>query len=197
MVDRATKSAVVLGLALFGAGCSSVSEPSSLGLPAMPSIASVSAIGAGSSERSIGSPTELYARIGRGAMACWFGANGPLKLGYIYHAEAEPASRGGKAEIVIHARELGQPNPRGPKAFRVGIVPVGETATVQSENLKMPEPMGSAMTADVERWSKGESACSNTAVAGTWSPQIPVASSKTASAKKAKAKVVAQKPGKS
>ncbi len=197
MVEHTTRFAAVLGLALIGAGCSSVSEQPTLSLPDMPSLASVSAIGADSSERSIGSPTELYARIGRGAMACWFGANGPLKLGYIYHAEAEPASRGGKAEIVIHARELGQPNPRGPKAFRVGIVPAGETASVQSENLKMPEPMGSAMMADVERWSKGETACSNSAIAGTWSPQAPAASTKTANAKKTNAKVVAQKPGKS
>lgn len=205
MVDSATKlsgkSAALVAVALLGSGCASVSEKPDFSLPAMPSLASVSAIGAGSSEKTAGTPTELYGRIGRGAMACWFGANGPLKLGYIYHAEAEPASRGGKAEIIIHARELGQPNPRGPKAFLVNISPVGETASVQSENLKMPEAMGRAMTADVERWSRGETACSSSAVAGTWSPQSPdakgavsKASSKAPGVKKIKSKVAAQKP---
>ena len=201
MVEQATKLTAILVLALSAAGCASVNEPSSLNLPEMPSLANVSAIGASNSERASNSPTELYARIGRGAMACWFGANGPLKLGYIFHAEAEPASRGGKAEIVIHARELGQPNPRGPKAYRVNIVPVGETASVQPENLRMPEAVGAAMTADVERWSKGESACSSQAVAGSWSPQAPetgkkTPGAKTTSAKSTKTKALALKPAK-
>ena len=201
MVEQATKLTAILVLALSAAGCASVNEPSSLNLPEMPSLANVSAIGASNSERVSNSPTQLYARIGRGAMACWFGANGPLKLGYIYHAEAEPASRGGKAEIVIHARELGQPNPRGPKAYRVNIVPVGETASVQPENLRMPEAVGAAMTADVERWSKGESACSSQAVAGSWSPQAPetgkkTPGAKTTSAKSTKTKALALKPAK-
>ena len=201
MVEQATKLTAIIVLALSAAGCASVNEPSSLNLPEMPSLANVSAIGASNSERASNSPTELYARVGRGAMACWFGANGPLKLGYIYHAEAEPASRGGKAEIVIHARELGQPNPRGPKAYRVNIVPVGETASVQPENLRMPEAVGAAMTADVERWSKGESACSSQAVAGSWSPQAPetgkkTPGAKTTSAKSTKTKALALKPAK-
>ena len=206
MVEQATKMTAILVLALSVAGCANVNEPPSLNLPAMPSLANVSAIGASNSERASNSPTEFYARIGRGAMACWFGANGPLKLGYIYHAEAEPASRGGKAEIVIHARELGQPNPRGPKVYRVNIVPVGETASVQPENLRMPEAVGASMTADVERWSKGESACSSQPVAGSWSPQAPEAGKKTpgakatgakaTSAKTTKAKALALKPAK-
>ena len=84
---------------------------------------------------------------------------------------------------------------------QVNISPVGETASVQSENLKMPEAMGRAMTADVERWSRGETACSSSAVAGTWSPQSPdakgavsKASSKAPGVKKIKSKVAAQKP---
>ena len=178
------------GLAL--SGCANMSDGPGLSLPALPSVASISAIGAGTSERPVGSATDLYARVGRGAMACWFGANGPLKLGYIYHAEAEPASRGGGSEIIIHQREVGQPNPRGPKAYRIKIDPAGEAATIATENLKMPEASGRAMTADVERWSKGEAACAGSSAVAGWSPKAAEdqkAPAKVASAKKPKAKI--------
>ncbi len=131
-------------------------------------------------------------------MACWFGANGPLKLGYIYHAEAEAASRGGGSEIIIHQREIGQPNPRGPKAFRIKIEPAGDAATIATENLKMPEASGRAMTADVERWSKGEAACTGSLAVAGWSPKTAddqKAPAKVASAKKPKANI-AFKPAK-
>ena len=51
-------------------------------------------------EQGAGSATEIYSRIATGAMGCWFGASGPLKKDYIYHADADAPSRGGKAEIV-------------------------------------------------------------------------------------------------
>ena len=162
---------VLLACGLALGGCASMSDAPSLSMAALPSVASISAIGAGTSERPVGSATDLYARVGRGAMACWFGANGPLKLGYIYHAEAEAASRGGGSEIIIHQREIGQPNPRGPKAFRIKIEPAGEAATIATENLKMPEASGRAMTADVERWSKGEAACTGSSTIAGWSPK--------------------------
>ena len=158
----------------------------------LPSVASISAIGAGTSDRPVGSATDLYARVGRGAMACWFGANGPLKLGYIYHAEAEPASRGGGAEIIMHQREVGQPNPRGPKAYRLNIEPAGEAATIATENLKMPEASGRAMTADVERWSKGEAACTGSSTVAGWSPKAAedqTSAAKAPAVKKPKAKI--------
>ena len=168
-------------------------------LPSLPSVGSISAIGAGSSERPLGSAIELYSRIGRGAVACWFGANGPLKLSYIYHADAEPPSRGGKAEIIIHQREPGQPNPRGAKAYWVAIEPSGETATLQTENLKMPDAMGKGMTEDVERWSKGETACSSAASVAAWTPKAPEPAASASNpgavkATKAKAKTEAAKP---
>ena len=180
MAREAHKILTVSGMKTFGVilacgfalgGCASMPEAPSLSMAALPSVASISAIGAGSSERPIGSATDLYARVGRGAMACWFGANGPLKLGYIYHAEAEAASRGGGSEIIIHQREIGQPNPRGPKAYRIKIEPAGEAATIATENLKMPEASGRAMTADVERWSKGEAACTGSSAIAGWSPK--------------------------
>jgi hypothetical protein len=187
-------------LTLGLAACSSTGgEAPALTLPAMPSLPSVASIGAGAEERPVGSATELYSRVARGAVACWFGAAGPLKKDYIYHAEADAPSRGGKAEIIIHQRDLAQPNPRGAKAFRVNIEPVGETATVQTENLKMPEPMGAAMTADVGRWSKGDQGCVGASTAAGWTIP-PAAAVATAPAiakpklKKTAAKAPAKKP---
>jgi hypothetical protein len=186
----------VLGLGLCVAGCASSNE-TPLQMPELPSVASISAIGAGTPEHPLGSATDLYARIGRGAVSCWFGANGPLKLSYIYHAEAEPPSRGGKAEIIIHQREPGQPNPRGAKAYRIAIEPAGETATLATENYKLPQAMAKGLNNDVERWSKGETGCASAASVAAWAPKAPEpAPAETPKGSKARSKTAGVKPAK-
>lgn len=146
-------------------------------MPKMPDLSAVSSITAPAEEAPQGSATELYTRIARGAVGCWFATNGPLKKGYIYHAEADAPSRGGKAEITIHVRDMAQPNPRGPKAFKVTIDPKDEaSAVLASENLKMPEPMAEAMKADIGRWSHGELGCKGATTATGWAPEDHTAS---------------------
>jgi hypothetical protein len=135
-------------------------------LPSLPTFAAEDPV--------LGSPTELYTRIARGAMECWFAAKGPLKGLYVYHADADPASQGGKAEIVIHAIDPTSPNPRGLRAFRIGIVPSGEKAKLEIENLKLPEPLAASMTADIHRWAAAGVGCDDRATAG-WSPRDPAA----------------------
>jgi hypothetical protein len=94
-----------------------------------------------------------------------------MKKDYIYHAEADAPSRGGKAEIVVHVRDPSQPNPRGAKAYKVRITPKTETsATVTTENLRMPPDQAALMTQDVNNWAKGEQACQGTATAAVTPP---------------------------
>ncbi len=185
----------------LAAGCSSSGNETAATSLALPSLPSLAAIGAGTAERPLGSATEVYARVARGAVTCWFAANGPLKKDYIYHAEADAPSRGGKSEIVIHAREVTQPNPRGAKAYRIKIEPKDEAATLETENLKMSEAVAAAMTSDVGRWSKGDQGCAGTSTAALagWLPQAPAAATPAvkkvaAPAKKSKNKTVAAKP---
>lgn len=121
----------------------------------------------------IGTPTELYTRIARGALTCWFGQDGPLKSDYIYSAEAEPASKGGKSEIIIHAREKASPAPRGVRVFRITVTPNGERAQLDVENLKLAEPLGARMKTDVDRWAAGEIGCASTEGASGWAPKRP------------------------
>ena len=177
MTAAKTRTCVIaMASAVLAAGCAGsgdgASDQAALKLPTLPSLEQVAAIGSGSDDRPVGSATELYARVARGANTCWFGGKGPLKKDYIYHAEADAASRGGKAEITVHARDPAQPNPRGPKAYRINIDPNGETATVTTENLKMPDNVALAMTSDVNRWSKGDQGCAgaSTAIAAGWAP---------------------------
>ncbi len=158
-----------LGLAVGGCASNPGGETGGLTLPKMPSVAAP--------EKPTGDATELYARIARGANACWFAPNGPLKRRYIYNAEADAPSRGGKAEITIHVREPSHANPRGPKAYRVSIEPDGETAKVATENVSMTEVAAKGMTADVERWSRGEQGCAASSTA-EWSPVDPPAPAK-------------------
>ncbi|MEW5965097.1 MAG: hypothetical protein AB1749_16235 [Pseudomonadota bacterium] len=123
----------------------------------------------------VGTPTEVYTRIARGALSCWFGANGPLKATHIFHAEAEPPHKGGRAQIVIHEKDLTAPSPRGLKAYRVQIAPDGERTTIAVENLKLAKPLGDAMEQDVRRWGVGEIGCREAAPAWTAAAPAPTA----------------------
>ncbi len=134
-----------------------------------------------------GSATEIYSRLARGAMSCWFAVGGPLKKDYIFHATADAPSRGGKAEIVIHERDSTQPNPRGPKAYLVGIEPTGEaSAALTVENRKMPDAFASAMTEDISRWAKGTDGCATASSTPGWIPAPPETADAAQPAKKSK-----------
>ncbi len=167
-----------MALGILGGGCSSTLEAPSWTMPEapkLPSLDSVAALTAPAAEPPAGSATELYTKVARGAVGCWFGAAGPLKKDYIYHAEADAPSRGGKAEITIHQRDPTNANPRGPKAYQIKIDPKDETnAAITTSNLKMTEPQSAAMAADVDRWSRGDTGCGGTSTAAGWSPQVPV-----------------------
>jgi hypothetical protein len=150
---------------LLPGGCGTVSP-----LPALPDIAEALSL---NQDEVVGSPTEVYLRVARGAMACWFGSSGPMKLNYVYHAQAQPAAKGGKAEIVIHERDRKNDNQKGLRAFRVQIKPSGDSADVAVENLKLDETLATAMEADVRRWASGALGCKPPA--GEWSPETPEA----------------------
>lgn len=141
-------------------------------------------------DQPVGSPTEIYSRVARGANSCWFGGSGPLKKDYIYHAEADAPSRGGRAEITIHKRDSAQPNPRGAKAFKVKIDPNGENTTLVTENLSMAEPMASGMVSDVGRWAKGDQGCAGSSTVAGWGDAKPAAEAPKAPEPKAAKKPV-------
>jgi hypothetical protein len=127
-----------------------------------------------------GTPTEVYTRIARGAVTCWFGASGPLKGRYIYHAEAHPESKGGGAEITIFMRDRSAAttesgDPRSLKAFQVGIRPTGGTPEVGVENFKIDEPLATRMKGDVSRWAGTQEGCGERPVTEGWAAQDPKA----------------------
>jgi hypothetical protein len=167
---------------LLAGGCSNAAPPT------LPSLSEITGIV--SEAPVVGAPTEVYARVARGAMACWFGTSGPLKTNYIYHAEAEPAAQGGKAEIIIHERDRTSDNPKGPKAFRVGIAKEGESTSLAVENINLPEPLAKSMEADVRRWGAGSIGCAEGDKG--WEPRSPEAE---APPKTKKAKTLPKKSG--
>ncbi len=119
-------------------------------------------------EQIVGTPTELYTRIARGALTCWFGSAGPLKGGYMYHAEAAPPSKGGRSEIVIRVKDTTAGDPRSLRAYRIVIAP-GETGSVMEiENTKIPEPLAASLAADARRWAAAEEGCSAAPAADAW-----------------------------
>ena len=143
-----------------------------------------------------GTSIEVYERIGRGAMACWFGANGFLKTTHIYEATAEPAHKGGQAEIIIRERDNSTESPRGVKAFQIQITPSGSDETsVTAENLKLPEATAQQMKNAVAAWSTGKHGCDTTAFAGAWQPDAapPPPASKEKTTQRG-ARVAKQKP---
>lgn len=153
---------------LLAGGCSGALPPA---LPPLPQIT-----GALTESPVVGPPVEVYARVARGAMACWFGTAGPLKAKYVYHAEVQPPAQGGRAEIVIHERDRTSENPRGLRAFRIAIAPDGEASSLTVETLKLPGPLAKSMQKDVRRWAAGAIGCSG-ADPG-WEPRSPKAPEK-------------------
>lgn len=116
----------------------------------------------------MGRPTEIYERIARGALACWFGPSGALQSNYVYHADAEPPSKGGRAVIVIHERDRSSANPKGLRAYRIRIDPDNSGTIIATENLKLSELLAAAMDADARRWGAGATGCGATDAVG-WS----------------------------
>ena len=163
-------AAATTALATTLGGCAGSGESPTAALPSLPALPKIALPEA--PPPVVGSATEVYERIGRGAMACWFGADGFLKSTHIYEATAEPASKGGKAEILIRARDTAAESPRGVKAFRITILPSGnEETSVVAENLKLPEPTAARMKKSVTAWSIGEQGCEPDAVNGAWQPE--------------------------
>ena len=120
------------------------------------------------SGRVVGTPTEVYTRLARGVLTCWFGAEGPLKAAYIYHAQADPASKGGRAQIRIMTRDHEASDPRALRAYLIAISPGEGVTKVEVENRRLPEHLALALKEDVDRWARGEDGCGEGPVTAGW-----------------------------
>lgn len=186
---------VALSLAVVGAACSAEGPTPILGLPkpdeqnTQSENSAVSALTAilMPKEMVVGTPTEVYTRIARGVLTCWFGAAGPLKTEYIYHADAEPASKGGNSEIKILTRDAEAADPRSIRAYRIAIAPAEGKTKVEIENVRLPELLAARLKQDVERWSGDEEGCGKAPVTAGWAAE-QVVETKAAKKKKEKAK---------
>ncbi|HEX2842597.1 hypothetical protein [Hyphomicrobium sp.] len=185
-----------LAAACAAAGCSGDSAPPVLGLPPPPHEAgntgAPSALQALLTPKDlvVGTPTEVYTRIARGVLTCWFGSTGPLKASYIYHADAEPASKGGGSEIKILTRDTEADDPRALRAYRVVIAPSQDKTKIEVENVRLPEPLAERLKNDVERWASDEEGCGEGPVTAGWGAEQAVEAPKAQKNKKAKS----QKP---
>lgn len=133
--------------------------------------------------RAKGSPTEIYTRIARGAVTCWFGAHGALKDTHVYSAIAKPPSKGGQARILIHKKDPTLKDKRGARAFAIDIIPDGKTAKLEMQNALMGEPQGSEMAKDVRRWAGGLEGCVAEPVMAGWGANDKPKSKATSKAK--------------
>ena len=119
----------------------------------------------------VGTPTEVYTRVAQGAVTCWFGAHGPLKGRYIYHASADSPSRGGRAEISVHERDDLSNDPRGGRALKIFIAPDGEQTVVSYENQRISSELSEALRRDVDRWAGGKTGCQPIPAETAWNAE--------------------------
>lgn len=167
------------------AGCSGSSTLTTADLPSVGALPDLPSLSSFAPKTVVGTPTEVYTRIARGAVTCWFGATGPLKGRHIYHADAQPQSKGGAAEITIFQKDSSHPDPRALKAYWIGIVPTGEVPRVEVQNFKIEEPLASRMQADVNRWaSSTNEGCVEAPTIQDWSAQQHLPGEKRKAAKK-------------
>jgi hypothetical protein len=106
-----------------------------------------------------GTPTGVYALVARGALGCWFGADGPLKPTHVFEAAAEPPANGGAAEIVLYERDESLRDKRGARAFRVAFATSSASVRVGVTAIRMEPQLGKLMIKDVEVWAQGGSGC--------------------------------------
>ena len=186
MVWRCIKFVGIVMCAVAHGGCASDVTPGSDALEAaQTALPTLTLPELGTSPPAIrGSPTEVYTRIARGAVTCWFGAHGPLKGTHVYHAVANPPSKGGQARILIHKLDASRKDKRGVRAYAVDIVPEGKTARLEIQNAKMEEPRGSEMAQDARRWASGQEGCVAKPVAAGWDTQAPAKATKKRKAKR-------------
>lgn len=130
-----------------------------------------------------GEPTEVYSEVARGALACWMGADGPLKRSHIFQAEAAPPARGGAAEITLHERDATLPDQRGVRAFRVSLAQTAGGTRVAVSAPKLPPDFTQAMAGDVQTWANHGQGCQLRTVAP---PPAPVPAPKVAKGKTAR-----------
>lgn len=122
-------------------------------------------VGGGEPSHIDATPSEVYSRIARGANRCWFGPRGSLSASHVFYAEVDPIAQGGKAEISVQERDVGEATPWGRKAFKIGLTPEGERTLIRVENVRLPAAAGEAMRADVFKWATGDTECSTAALA--------------------------------
>lgn len=189
-----TLTLVALTFAAIGTGCSGGGTDPLLGLPSSSEAGGEPKPSATETLKGlmvpqdlvVGTPTEVYTRLARGALTCWFGANGPLKSGYIYHAEAEPASKGGNSEIKIMTRDAAADDPRALRAYRIAILPSQDKTRVEVENVRLDETLAARLKQDVERWSADEAGCGEGPVTAGWTAEQVVETKKASKKEKSK-----------
>jgi hypothetical protein len=154
---------VMLGVLLHavGAGCVPSSLPALLSSPDPDKTGSLPAPSGPYEMAAIvsGTPTEVYTRVARGILGCWFGAGGPLKASHVFQAEAAPPAKGGAAEIVVHERDTSFRDQRGVRAYRVSFSSEATGVRVGMTALKFEAKLAQAMAKDVEAWAKGGAGC--------------------------------------
>jgi len=162
MLRRALNFGPVL-LAMGAVGCSSASPPALLPSAQLETgSAGPTASALAQSETTVlaqGTATEVYALVARGALRCWFGADGPLKATHIFNADAASPAQGGAAEIVVHERDPTARDPRGNRALRVTFLGEVTGVRVGITPIKVPDALAQPMVRDVETWARGGEGC--------------------------------------
>lgn len=102
-------------------------------------------------------PVDAYILLGQEIKACWFAPDKALLKGYVYQAVVAPD--GEKVQISIHEmRELGR---AGYTTFVIDLKRDGGRTKIESTNRKMPPELDARMKADLARWQRGDSGCSD------------------------------------
>jgi hypothetical protein len=116
---------------------------------------------------------EVYTRIARPALACWFGPGGALKPTHVFQADLEPADRGGRSEVAIHERQTGGETLIGRRVLRIALEPSDTSTELTIENFRLPDPLFQRLRADLARWIEGATDCNPADIVAAAPPPPP------------------------
>lgn len=138
---------------------------------------------------NVGTPIEIYERVGRQLRQCWLMPGRPLSASHLFEAAAEPAHKGGNSQIVIRERdgeETGQ-KARGSRAYTITITadPASpERSLVETATGKLAADKAAELDRQVRAWAAGAQGCEIDAAGAAWAAQAGSEAAQT-NAKKA------------
>jgi len=143
----------VAAIGLSTGGCSGLPQP---GAPS--NISASLLVTNHNSNVVVGRPKDIYQRIARVAVRCWFGPFGALHNRFMTSAEVPPDPSDEPVRMAVHRRLPDLKKPWGPSLLRIELTGT-TTTTLSFENVGLEPQISTQMSSAFTSWANGRTDC--------------------------------------